>query len=225
MLYQKFLSRHTSWSFWKHASPLDLIPAEIISQYNLHQIQDNGWIYIEIQNGMYGLPQAKMLVNKILTQQLATRGFYPCQFTPGLWWHACWLISSVLIVDNFGIKYTGLQHAQYLVESLQQNYVLALNWSGTLFCGITLTWDYTKQTVHLLMPVYIAKALAEFQHPPPSHPQHLPCKHNPIKYDVQVPLPKDNSPLLSMAKHNMHRKLWVHYYTTFGLLTPPWHVP
>ena len=37
--------------------PLDLIPAEIISHYNLHQIADNCWIYNTIQKGMYGLPQ------------------------------------------------------------------------------------------------------------------------------------------------------------------------
>ena len=65
--------------------PLNLIPAEIIQHYNLHHIQHNGWIYIKIQKGMYGLPQAGMLANKLLTQCLATRGFYPCQFTPGLW--------------------------------------------------------------------------------------------------------------------------------------------
>ena len=68
--------------------PLNLIPAEIIQHYNLHHIQHNGWIYIEIQKGMYGLPQAGMLANKLLTQCLAMRGFYRCQFTPGLWRHA-----------------------------------------------------------------------------------------------------------------------------------------
>ena len=50
------------------------------------------------------------------------------------------------------------------------------------------------------MPEYIAKALTKFQHPLPSHPQHLPCKHNPIKYGIQVPLPKDITPLLSVAQ-------------------------
>ena len=68
--------------------PLNLILAEIIQRYSLHNSQHNGWIYIEIQKGMYGLSQTGMLANKLLTQCLATRGFYPCQFTPGLWQHA-----------------------------------------------------------------------------------------------------------------------------------------
>ena len=50
------------------------------------------------------------------------------------------------------------------------------------------------------MPAHIAKALTKFQHPPPSHQQQLPQKHNPIKHGVQVPLLKDNAPLLSMAQ-------------------------
>ena len=50
------------------------------------------------------------------------------------------------------------------------------------------------------MLAYNAKALTKIQHPPPSHPQHLPHKHNPIKYGVQVPLPKDSAPLLSMTQ-------------------------
>ena len=83
------------------------------------------------------------------------------------------------------------------MESLQQDYDLAVDWNGKLFCGITLTWDYTKQTVDLSMPAYIAKVLTKFQHPTPSHPQHLPHKHNPMKYGVQVPLPTDNAPLFS----------------------------
>ena len=51
------------------------------------------------------------------------------------------------------------------------------------------------------MSAYIAKALTKIQHPLPCHPQHLPHKHNLIKY-AEVPLPKDNEPLLSLTQHN-----------------------
>ena len=36
---------------------LAMLPDEIISQYNLHDIADDGWIYCEIKKGMYGLAQ------------------------------------------------------------------------------------------------------------------------------------------------------------------------
>jgi hypothetical protein len=55
---------------------LDIIPEEIILAYNLRDIVDpDGWVYIEIRRGMYGLPQAGIWANKLLEQQLSARGF------------------------------------------------------------------------------------------------------------------------------------------------------
>ncbi len=63
---------------------LNLIPTEIVQKNNLQQLKDNGWIYIRIDLGMYGLPQAGILANKLLDKQLGEAGSYQCQFTPGL---------------------------------------------------------------------------------------------------------------------------------------------
>ena len=35
--------------------PLDIIPEEIIQQYNLRNLEQKGFVYMEIQKGMYGL--------------------------------------------------------------------------------------------------------------------------------------------------------------------------
>ena len=43
------------------------IPEEIISKYKLKEkVHTDRYVYIEIQKGMYGLPQAGMLANKLL---------------------------------------------------------------------------------------------------------------------------------------------------------------
>ena len=42
---------------------LETIPMEIRLQYELDKIAVNGWVYVEIRKGMYGLPQAGMLAN------------------------------------------------------------------------------------------------------------------------------------------------------------------
>jgi hypothetical protein len=48
---------------------LDIIPEELILAYNLHNIVDpDVWVYTKIRKGMYGLPQAGILVNKLLKQ-------------------------------------------------------------------------------------------------------------------------------------------------------------
>jgi hypothetical protein len=43
-----------------------LIPHEIIDQYNLLPLVSDGHVYIEVQKGMYGLPQAGILANNSL---------------------------------------------------------------------------------------------------------------------------------------------------------------
>ena len=58
--------------------PITVIPQEIIDAYNLLPLLHNGYIYMEIQKGMYGLPQAGILANNLLTERLAPHGYYQC---------------------------------------------------------------------------------------------------------------------------------------------------
>ncbi len=54
---------------------LAIIPNKIIIHYNLCDIvTSDGWAYIEIQKGMYGLPQAGIHTNQLLEKRLATKG-------------------------------------------------------------------------------------------------------------------------------------------------------
>ena len=53
------------------------IPDEIISEYILKsKVHIDGSVYIEIQKGMYGLPQASMLANILLKHRLAKHRYY-----------------------------------------------------------------------------------------------------------------------------------------------------
>jgi hypothetical protein len=64
---------------------LSRFPEEIIQRYNLNALAVNGWVYIEIRKGMYGLKQAGLLANQLLRTRLAPFGYYPAWHTPGLW--------------------------------------------------------------------------------------------------------------------------------------------
>ena len=46
--------------------PIKLIPQEFIYFYDLAPKVKNGYIYMEISRGMYGLPQSGILSNKLL---------------------------------------------------------------------------------------------------------------------------------------------------------------
>jgi hypothetical protein len=39
----------------------------------------DGWVYIQINKGMDGLPQARILANNLLTKRLAEKGYYQSQ--------------------------------------------------------------------------------------------------------------------------------------------------
>jgi hypothetical protein len=56
--------------------PTKLFPHEIIEQYNLLPLVSDGHIYIEVQKGMYGLPQAGILANQLPAPRLAIHGYH-----------------------------------------------------------------------------------------------------------------------------------------------------
>jgi hypothetical protein len=136
----------------------------------------DGHVYIEVQKGMYGLPQAGILSNQLLGRRLAIHGYHQTKSTPGLWRHVTHPIQFTLLVDDFGVQYVGKEHAQHLIDALETNYTVSKDWTGVLYCGITLQWDYSNKHVNLSMPGYINDALHKFQHPLPKWPQYAP--HN-----------------------------------------------
>ena len=178
--------------------PYDIIPKEIVEQYELDKLIHNGKIYMEIRKGMYGLPQAGIIANKKLQKILEPHGYYPCRFTAGLWKHKTRNLTFTLVVDDFGIKYTNKQDALHLLEILKDNYPkVAIDWEGSLYCGITLDWDYGQRTVTLSMPNYLPKVLHKCQHLAPLKPQYSPHPCRAIQYGAkQTPVPDDTSDLI-----------------------------
>jgi hypothetical protein len=64
------------------------LPEEIIKIYKLNnKATSNGFIYIKIQKGMYGLPQAGILAQELLKKRLNKHGYCQSPLTPGLWRH------------------------------------------------------------------------------------------------------------------------------------------
>jgi hypothetical protein len=105
-------------------------------------------------------------------------------------------------MDNFGIKYIGDKHLKHLFVALwTEGYNIGKNWTGNLYCSISLAWNYDKGYVNIAMPNYVAKQLVQYKHPHPTKPQHCPYNPNPIKYgkDNQAIDPIDTDPKLNDA--------------------------
>ena len=68
--------------------PLKIIPQNIVDAYNLTAlVDDQGWIYMCIKKGMYGLKQTGIIANQDLVKHMAKFEYHPVQHTPGLWFH------------------------------------------------------------------------------------------------------------------------------------------
>ena len=84
------------------------LPEDVIKQYGLQdKATSDGFVYVEILKGMYGLPQAGLLVQELLEQRLQNHGYTKSKVTPGFWTHAWRPMSFTLVVDNFSVNYVG----------------------------------------------------------------------------------------------------------------------
>ena len=106
------------------------------------------------------------------------------------------------MVDDFGVKYTGQYNAQHLINTIKKFYTLSEDWTGGLYCGITLKWEYKHRTLDFSMPGYIKKQLAKYQKTAPKKPQHCPYQPQDKKYGkaAQETIPEDKTPLLNTSK-------------------------
>ena len=66
---------------------VELVPLEIIDQYELWDKAHDSHVYMKIVKGMYDLPQASILAKRKLVNHLKPYSFEPCKFTQGLCTH------------------------------------------------------------------------------------------------------------------------------------------
>jgi hypothetical protein len=99
------------------------MPDNIIEHYKLRDIvTQDGHIYCESQTGMYGLPQAGIIVQELLADHLRQHGYTQREMPPGLWSHKMHLIRFSLIVDDFRVKYVRKENALHLLNTIQKYY-------------------------------------------------------------------------------------------------------
>ena len=125
---------------------LSNFPEDIIKLYKLQEkVTSDGYIYVEVRHGMYGLPQSRLLAQQLLEKSLGAHGYSQSRFTPGFWSHESRPISFSLVVDDFSIKYVGKEHADHLILVLKEHYELSEDWGGTKYCRATFDWDYKNK--------------------------------------------------------------------------------
>ena len=115
---------------------------------------------MEIQKGMYGLPQAGKIANDKLKLHMAKFGYEPASINSGLWSHQTHPLQFLLVVDDFGIKYERQEDITHILDILKTIYKISEDWDGKLYCGLNLEWDYYNREVLVSMKKYVTKAPA-----------------------------------------------------------------
>merc|ERR1711966_444523 len=140
-------------------------PDDVIEHYRLKdKVDAKGNLYVKCVKGMYGLPHAGIIAQNLLEKRLNKAGYHQSDMTPGFWKHEWCPVSFSLIVDDFGVKYVGDEHAKHLIKVLEESYTVTQDWEGEKYSGITMDWDYHQRKVHLSMPGYCKEALVRFKH-------------------------------------------------------------
>ena len=148
---------------------------DIIIQYGLREKMDiNGYVYIKIKKGMYGLKQAAILAYQRLVKLMKPFGYYPEPCTTGIWSHTTRKTKFCLCVDDFGVKYFTQDDANHFLNALKSHYTISTDMQGKNYCGLTLNWNYDHNYVDISMPGYVQKQLERYQHPKPATAQYAP---------------------------------------------------
>jgi len=161
-------------------------------------------ILLQVDNGIYGLPQSGILAQRRLKAHLADHGYIESPHTPCHFTHATDPIDFVLVVDDFGISTEGDGPAERLFAVLRKRYPLKVDMSGSKFIGFKIDFTYSKtlseRRCRISMPGYVAAALKRFgvtiTSPTHSAEDVLPINYGSKAAQLIVP---DNSGLLDSA--------------------------
>jgi hypothetical protein len=100
ILYVKDFYLNTPMKRFKYMRlKLNDMPEDIIIEYKLHEIAtEDGYVYCEIQKGIYGLPQAGIIAQDLLQARLAKVGYHQSKT------HKTRKTCFTLVVDDFAIN-------------------------------------------------------------------------------------------------------------------------
>ena len=112
--------------------PLQWFPQYIIDQYSIMDLVDkDGFVYVDIRKGMYGIKQAAHITFDRFVKILKHHGYYPLRSNV-IWCDENLPKKFALCVDDFGIEYTNTDHAHHLVNTLQKYYKISIDWEGKI---------------------------------------------------------------------------------------------
>ena len=89
-----------------------------------------------------------------------------------------------------------------------KNIPASVDWTGGLYCGVILDFEYKHKHITLSMLVYVEGSIHEYQHKIPTRPHHVPHKWKIPDYEdkTQWTDKENNKPILP---HEGGRKMFL----------------
>ena len=157
----------------------------------------NGFIYVRAGKGIYGLVQACIIAHTASKEHIQPFVFENGPITLGLWRHNKNRITFNLVVNNLLIRCHIREDALHLIYVPQEKYNITQDWTGIIYSGITLNWDYKEIILDISIPGYVKETLHKIQHPNPIQTQHSPHQGNPPNYGSTAPQMAHQAPELT----------------------------
>ena len=139
--------------------------------------------------------------------------------TKGLFKHHTRDITFMLVVDNFGIKYTNQADVDHLINSVQEKNLFKIDWEAKQYIGIHLNWDNENCKLRRSMGGFVEQALKEFKHSTPKQQYKGPSRIERPKYGELVQYVQvDISPSLTPKEIKFIHRVTGNCYSMPGLL-------
>ena len=103
---------------------------DIIENYNLNDSVHNGYIFIKIKRGMYGLKQASVLAYQYLSKLLTDGEYTQILGSLGMWKHETRKTLFCLCVGDFGMTYFSQEDVQHLHDTIATEFTCKIDWKG-----------------------------------------------------------------------------------------------
>ena len=181
-VYQKHLPWYPTWPNQLYAHPPCIISRTKNTKNITYTKTKSRFVYVKINKSIYSLPQTGSLVKKLPNKCLEPEGYFEVPHMTGLWKHIYKSIQFTLVVYNFGIKFTNKKHVYHLINALKNHDQFAKDWTGSLYCGIGLKWEYDNCTLKIFIMGYIKKLLQKYNHIKRKKFQHTSYQPAPHKY-------------------------------------------
>ena len=89
----------------------------------------------------------------------------------------------------------------HLIDALQEHYEISIDYTGSLYCGIILFWNYKEGYLEISMPGYVKKKLLKYKQLPPQHQQDRPLAPAPRSFEKNSQRPPPPPPGIRLSSH------------------------